>query len=178
MRKGGQMAEGINMMYRLFMVSVVAFIVFSAGSLSYNYYIDARDVEARIMARDVVECLAGDGVLNLDGIRKDDRDAIVGYCGFPPSDRFYVGVEVLDSSGSVIEKMKEGDSGMLWIGDLFGRVRDFSGNVIAGKVVKGLDDMVQYEPGYYFANYSVFVVNEGKREEGKIGVEVLVNYEK
>lgn len=167
--KRGQMAEGINMMYRLLMVSLVAFVVFGAGSYVYTYYIDVRDVEARILAREVVDCLVEDGVLDLRG------DGF-GSCDFVKDDRFYVGVEIVDVDGEDIVKFDEGDSGALWIRDLFGKVNRVTGSVVAGDAVGAVDSIVQYEPGYYEADYSVFVLDEDGMREGIMKVEVLVNY--
>jgi len=167
--KSGQMAEGIHMMYRLLMVTIVAFFVFGAGSYVYTYYIDVRDVEARILTREVVECLVDDGVLDLGG-------ELLGDCEFVESERLYVGVEVVDLEGKELAKFSEGDSGALWIRDLFGKVGALTGSVIAGDAVKGVDKIIQYESGYYEANYSVFVLDGSEKVKGKMMVEALVNY--
>ena len=170
--KSGQMAEGIHMMYRLLMVTIVAFFVFGAGSYVYTYYIDVRDVEARILTREVVECLVDDGVLDLGG-------ELLGDCEFVESERLYVGVEVRwqDAGGRMqVIEFSEGDSGALWIRDLFGKVGALTGSVIAGDAVKGVDKIIQYESGYYEANYSVFVLDGSEKVKGKMMVEALVNY--
>ena len=170
--KRGQMAEGIHMMYRLMMVSLVAFIVFSAGAFVYDYYIDVRDVEARILTREVVDCLVVDGVLDLGGELLDG-------CGFVKSERFYVGAEVRwqDAGGRMqVIEFSEGDKGALWIKDLFGKVGDATGSVMMGNAVKTVDNIIKYEPGYYEANYSVFVLDNNVLKEGVMKMEVLVNY--
>jgi len=160
------MAEGINMMYRLFMVTVIAFIVFGAGSFVYGYYIDVRDAEAHILARGVVDCLAGDGVLDL----RRDVDNMIQGCGIVDIDRAYVGVDVVDVRGREIASFSEGDSGSLWLKDLYGKV------VATGNALAGTEGLGEYEPGYYKANYSVVVLDSSGRFDGKMKLEVLVNY--
>jgi len=163
--KRGQMAEGINMMYRLFMVTVVAFVVFGAGSFVYSYYIDVRDVEARILIRSVVDCLIEDGILDLNG-------ELLEGCEVAKSERVYVGIEVVDEGGQEIADFDIGDSGALWIKDLFGEVVD-GGKAVLGHETNGV---AKYRPGYYESNYSVFVVDGENRQRGKMFMEVLVNY--
>ncbi|MFH0808275.1 MAG: hypothetical protein V1888_01530 [archaeon] len=168
LNKRGQMAEGIHMMYRLLMVSLVAFIVFGAGSFVYTYYIDVRDVEARILVREVVDCLVDDGVLDLSG-------ELLGGCDVVKSDRFYVGVDVF-RDGESIKKFSEGDSGALWIRDLFGKVSGMTGNAVFSDVSNAADSIAKYEPGYYEVNYSVVVLDGGNKFDGIMKMEVLVNY--
>ncbi|MCK4649774.1 hypothetical protein KAT36_00940 [Candidatus Pacearchaeota archaeon] len=167
--KKGQMAEGIHMIYRLMMVSLVAFVVFGAGSFVYTYYIDVRDVEARILAREVVECLVEDGVLDLRG----DVEGKIEDCGIASDERIYVGVEVVDGDGKNIAKFSEGDSGALWIRDLFGKAI-VTGNAVMGH--ENIEGIAMYKPGYYEGNYSVFVLDDDDKFEGVMMMEVLVNY--
>ena len=166
--KRGQMAEGIHMMYRLFMVTLVAFVVFGAGSFVYAYYIDVRDVEARILARETVECLAPKGILNLEEKISDTLKD----CKIADSERFYVEVNVFDEDGEKVTKGNIGDSGALWIKDLFGKTTTV-GNNLLGKHPNGL---VKYDPGYYIANYSVLILEDRKKYAGRMEMEVLVNY--
>ena len=166
--KGGQMAEGIYMMYRLLMVSLVAFIVFGASSFVYSYYIDVRDVEARILAREVVDCLIDDGVLDLSG-------KLLGGCNFVKNDKFYVGVEVF-RDGDSIKEFSEGDSGALWVRDLFGKAGGLTGNDVFNDAANSVESIAKYEPGYYNVDYSVVILKDGKELEGIMKLEVLVNY--
>jgi|APSaa5957512622_1039677.scaffolds.fasta_scaffold05571_5 hypothetical protein len=167
------MAEGIHMMYRLFMVSVVAFVVFGAGAFVYNYHIDVRDVEARILAREMVECLAPEGVLDARGVLGDSMEG----CELVDSERMYLGIEVFDLSEKSLGKGSVGDSGALWIADMFGKAGDATRNVALGNVAKDIDSFAQYEPGYYRVDYSVVVLTDAGRMNGKIDMEVLINYE-
>ncbi|MFH1521760.1 MAG: hypothetical protein ABIF18_02265 [archaeon] len=172
----GQMGEGIVTIYRLLMVTVVAFIVFSTASISYEHYIDVRDAEARILAREVSDCLSPDGVLNLDKIPEKDYENVLSYCGISQSERFYVGIEVVDSFEKSVAKMYQGDSGALWIKELFGKVA-VKGNEVFDGNEKNVEIIKKFNPGYYKFEYPVFVLKDNKKFEGKIEMEVLINNE-
>ncbi len=176
-RGGTGIGEGIQMLAKMLILSVIALGVFSLSALFYEYHIDVRDAEARILAREMTECLAGNGVLNLDGISNGDKDDIMVYCGFAESVMFYVGVVVLDNSDKRIEKLQQGESGALWVKDLFDKTHELTGAVIAGDAVSTLDKIVRYNPGYFVFEYPVFVINEGDKIKGKVKMEVLIKNE-
>ena len=173
MNKSGQMGEGILTIYRLLMVTVVAFVVFGVASISYSHYIDVRDAEARILAHEVSECLFPEGVLDLDEISEEEYGNILSYCGISQSERFYVEVNVFDSFDEEIVKMYQGDSGALWVKELF-----ITGNSILGWSAKNVEMMKKFSPGYFDElEYPVFVLKDGEKIEGKIKMKVLVNHE-
>lgn len=161
--KRGQMGEGIFFIYRLVLITLIAFVIFGISSVFYNHEIDVRDAEAVLMARTISNCLSPNGVLNLDGI--SNRGELFSYCGLSESDRYYVGVDILVGDEK-LERLYEGDSGSLWIKELFEGV-DVDELGVAGK----------YKPGYFSYEYPSFVLKDGKKFEGKINVEVLVNYD-
>ena len=175
-RKRAQMGEGILTIYRLLMVIVVAFVVFGVGSISYSHYIDVRDAEARILAHEISNCLSLNGVLNLDEISEKEHESIISYCGVSQSERFYVEVNVVDSSEKEIVKMYQGDSGALWVKELFGKVAVEGNNILDGNE-KNVEIIKKFNPGYYKFEYPVFVLKDGEKIEGKIKMEVLVNHE-
>ncbi len=150
--KKGVMGEGILMIYRLMLISFIALVVLGVAAVFYDYYVDVRDVEARIMAVNVVNCLSPNGMFianNFEGY----ENKILEYCGIYNSGRFYINVSV---SG---KKYKDGDSGLLWIREMYVNT--------AGESVK------KYEPGYFSEVYPVIV--DGQDE--KLNIEVLVNHE-
>ena len=163
MNKKGAMGEGVLMMYRLMLVAFIAFIILGVSSVFYAHYIDVRDAEARILVRGIVGCIAGDGVLDLDSF---GDEGILSQCGFDESEseRFFVRVVVSNSSGKVGE-LKQGDSGALWVRQIY-EDKDSLG--------EGLN---KYEPGYFEDEYSVYVLKDEVRSEGKIKVEALVSDE-
>lgn len=144
--------EMLIMIYRLVIVTLMAFIIIGTSAVVYDFYIDVRDTEARIMAKHVLDCVAPGGKVDLTKIPKDSEDSILDYCGFldEQAERFYVKVEVEGTT------LKQGDSGKAWIRDFFeGRG-------------EAKDEIAKYEPGYFSETYRS--VNGGK----KIKLEVLV----
>jgi len=155
--KNAAMGEGVFMIFRLVLVSVIAFTIFGISSIFYAYHIDVRDAEAVILTRQVSECLSPEGVLNLDVITEDSRKSILSYCGLS-KERFYVGVEVLNSSGNVVAEFSQGDSGSGWV----------------RKLTEGVG---QYDPGYRTFEYPVLIGQGVSEIEGKIKMEVVVSHE-
>ena len=164
MNNKGVMGEGILMMYRLALVAFIAFIILGVSSVFYVHYIDVRDAEAVIMTRNVVDCIAPKGLVNLSFFNDDIR--VFSYCGFgdDEAERFYVKVNVIDDGGDVIE-LSQGDSGAMWVKDIFENVE---------LVAEGIE---KYEPGYSDKVYDVIVSGDGDERRGKIKVEVLVQDE-
>jgi len=167
--KKGVLGEGVFMIYRLLAVAFIAFVILGVSAIYYAYYIDVRDAEARIMARDVVNCVSGSGVLDLDSLSEAEKINILSYCGFDEGEveRFFVRVFVNDSSGE-IGVLQQGDSGALWVKELF---EEFGKENLEG------EEIIKYEPGYFRESYSSYVLFGGDKVEGKINVEVLVNNE-
>ena len=163
-QKKGVLGEGILMMYRLALVTVIAFIVFGVSSVFYDHYIDVRDAEAVIMTRVVVDCVAPEGAVNLSLL--DEGVDVLSYCGFDDDEveRFYVRVNVSDDGGDVLE-MEQGDSGALWVLAIYDSV-----DLVA-------DGIVKYEPGYSDRVYDVIVFENDVESFGKVEVEVFVQDE-
>lgn len=176
MNRRGQAGEAIVMMYRLLIVTALAFVIFGVSSIFYDYDIDIRDAEARLLGREIFDCLAPAGVLNLDDIPEEDYGSIISYCGISSSDRFYVGVDVVGSSGEKIVSLYEGDSGALWIAELYGKAVLTGKAIVEGKDASG-EGIGKYKPGYVNSEYPVFVLKDGVKREGKVEMEVLVTYE-
>jgi len=151
------MGEGVFMIYRLILVCVIAFAIFGISSIFYAYEIEVRDSEAAILTRQVSECLAPEGVLNLDEVMADPEEGILSYCGLA-KERFYVGVEVLDDAGEVIAEFSQGDSGSDWV----------------RKITQGAG---KYDPGYVVFESSVLVGQGISEIKGRIKIEVVVSHE-
>ena len=141
--------------YRLFIVTIIAFFVLGVSAFAYDYYLDVRDIEARVLARGVVNCVAPEGVVNLQ--RFDGKEkSFLEICEMKNLDRFYVSVIVLDNSGKEIGKLEQGDSVLLWTEEIYKK----------GSQIKNIE---KYNPGYYLQEYSV--------KDRKIKVEVLISHE-
>jgi len=176
MNKSGQVGEGLLMMYRLLIVTAVAFVIFGVSSVFYDYDIDVRDAEARLLGREIIDCLAPAGVLNLDDIPEEEFGSIVSYCGFSSSERFYVGVDVMDSSGERVAGLYEGDSGALWISKFYGKAIITGKAIVAGTNING-EGIGKYNPGHIKIQYPVFVLKDGEKNKGEVKMEVLVTYD-
>lgn len=160
----------VEMVPRIFMIILVAVGVFGLYVLSYEYYIDVRDAEAIILAREVSDCLVGNGVFVLSDVVGSEYE-ILEYCGFEGDlERVYVDVRVLDSGGVEFLELKSGDSAALWVRDLFGKTDELSGGNVAGNV----DNAIRYNPGYFVMRHDVLYVKNGVRNEGEIEMEVLI----
>jgi len=164
MNNRGTMGEGILMIYRILLISFIAFVILGISSVFYAHYIDVRDVEARILARSIVECVSPEGILNLDIISEDDRKNILSYCGFDDSEvgRFYVELKV-ENSGEVT-KLFQGDSGALWVLEIFE----------SDRLSEGLR---KYEPGYYDWSYPIYVLDNGNKFIANVSGQVLISNE-
>ncbi|MFH0711597.1 MAG: hypothetical protein V1889_00560 [archaeon] len=163
LNKKGVLGEGILMMYRLALVTLVAFIVLGVSSVFYAHYIDVRDAEAVLMTRNIVDCVAPLGVVDLDLFGEGAE--IFSYCGFSDYEveRFYAKVSV-SSDGRGVAEFSQGDSGALWVRRIFDE-----------KMASV--DILKYEPGYSSRIYDVIVLDDFVESYGKIEVEVLVNEE-
>ena len=141
--------------YRIVIVTIIAFFVLGVSAFAYDYYLDVRDIEARVLARDVVNCIAPGGIVDLSRF-KGSEDKFLEVCEIKNTERFYIGVGVLDSGGKEFGKLEQGDSGLLWIEEIYKQ----------GSQVKNIG---KYNPGYYLQEYSV--------KDRKIKVEVLISHE-
>ena len=165
--KKGIMGEGLLMIYRLILISFIALIILGLSAVFYDYYLDVRDAEARIMAREVVDCLAPAGVVDLAELDKKKIDGnLISVCGFKSGrwERFYINAKIV-VGGNVVREVEQGDSGVGWIYDLFQKG-------------KSTDKIAKYEPGYFSEpGFKVHVLDAGVRQDGSINLEVFVNHE-
>ncbi|MBU3923462.1 MAG: hypothetical protein KJ592_00940, partial [Nanoarchaeota archaeon] len=97
--KRGALGEWVVTLYRLLVVSFVAFIILGVSSVFYAHYIDVRDAEAVVMTRQVVDCVAPFGIVDMGVFSGDDKKGILSYCGFDDAEvgRFFVRVVVLEA---------------------------------------------------------------------------------
>jgi len=178
-KRGSGAGDIVEMIPVLVVVSIVAVVVFGFSTSHYDYDISIRDSEARLLGVLVEKCLVEEGVLNLDDVGEEIEEGVLFYCGVLGGERIYVGVEVeweTEDDGLQLMKFSEGDSGSLWIRDLFERVA-VTGNVASGLNNENVEKIAKYNPGYYDFEHPVLVVSEGDDFDGKLRVEVLVNYE-
>ena len=164
MNKKGAMDEGLMMIYRLALITIIAFVILGISSVSYDHYVDIRDAEARILAREIMDCISPDGVINVSSFSEDDMENILVYCGYDVDEieRFYV--EVIFNSENSDVKFSQGDSRDLWVLEIF-KTRDIEEN------------LKKYQPGYYDSYYLVYILENGNKIRDAVRVKVLVNHE-
>ncbi|NPE29613.1 hypothetical protein HNV12_16960 [Methanococcoides sp. SA1] len=168
-KRGGAGFDMVKMIPRILMIVLVALGIFGLFVISFEYYVDIRDAEARILAREVSVCLVEGGVLDLGKV-EGYEDRVLIYCGLGESNRFYVGVKVSVADEEVV-MLQSGDSGAIWVRDLFQKVDDRGVNV--GRAAENVDEIIKYDPGYFVLRHGV-LVDDGFGKEGEIEVEVLV----
>jgi len=168
--KRGALGGGVLMITRLLLVAFIAFVIFGIASVFYSHYIDVRSAESVIMGRNFVDCLAPEGIFDLDAYPEEEMDKMISYCGFSGDlDRIFARV-IFSESDEKLATVYQGDSGALWIREIY---KD-SG-------VKLGEGLGQYEPGYFnskeYGDYPVFVLKDSKRVDAKMNVEVLIEHE-
>ena len=155
---GETMGEGIITIYRVFLVSFVALVILGMSSVFYAHHIDVRDVEASIMARNIVNCLTEIGGIDISDISDID---LLEYCGYGSYDgEFYISASFRNSIDEEVLSLTSGDSGVLFAQQIYGNV-EFSS-----------EDFAIYRPGYYSYKYP-FIFKSG--EVGELNLEVSVN---
>jgi hypothetical protein len=164
MRKRGAIGEGIVTLYRLLVITFIAFVILGVSSVFYSHYIDVRDAEAVIMTRQVVDCIAPEGVVDLVSLGIAEGE-LLSYCGYSDleMERFFVRA-VVSVEGEKVGEFSQGDSGALWVLEMFD----------SGELEEGIR---KYKPGYSKRDFFVGVINEGLEKDGNLEVEVLVSDE-
>ncbi|MGK0209189.1 MAG: hypothetical protein ACI83O_000459 [Patescibacteria group bacterium] len=108
--KRGDLGEGVVMMYRLLLITFIAFIVLGISSFAYSYEVRVLDTEARIVGRNVISCILDK---DFSVVTDDMRFSLLDFCGFKGDLGSYaVRVTVVDSDEEFI--LQQGDFGIGW----------------------------------------------------------------
>lgn len=110
--KKGAVGDSIIMIYRLVLVTFIALIVLGISAIAYDYYIDVKKLEVGIMNRQVMDCLAPAGVLDLDRFPKEQENNIFEYCRINNTERFYSEAVIFDEQDNPVKTLTGGDSGL------------------------------------------------------------------
>jgi hypothetical protein len=162
MNKNAVMTENIVMIYRIFLMSLVALAVLSISSIFYDQYVNVRDTEAVLMSRTIMDCFVSEDFIDVSG---DDFD-FFDECGVRVSDkeRFFIKAKL--KIGGVEKELKQGDSGLMWIKTAFDEVEAMEGN----------DQIKKYYPGFYGSNFKA-MLRDGEIKEFDVKLEVLIKDE-
>lgn len=162
--KKGALGEHTLMIARLFLLTFVTFILLGISAMVYSYDINVRDVEARIMARALVNCFIEKGVFEGDGTDLEGEEIkynVLDYCGITGDlDRYYVKITIFDNMLKN-KVFQQGDGGAEWVRNIKGKYA-------------GADE---YLPGYFGWRDGVRLKDDDGIScfDGEIQVEVLVN---
>jgi len=160
--KNAVVGESIISVYRLFLIAVIAFVVLGVGAISSENYIDVRAIEADILVKQTINCLLPEGVLDLNKIQGNE-EKILDYCGFNGVERLFVFVTVYDEEGKLVKTLKQGDSSLPWVKEIF-KDKDKTENIL------------KYKPGDKKREFEV-VVDMGEKFVGKLNIEAIVGHE-
>ena len=161
--KKGAIEESVIMIYRLLLVTIIAFFILGVGAFVYDYYADIRDAEAILLARSVVSCFSPDGKISTQALPAEEKREkfLEEYCKMQGIERFYVNVEIDKKDGSEKIVFEEGRSNLAWTKGIF------MNKELTSKIRK-------YKPG--ILEPAVFpVLIDGK--EGELTIGVVVNPE-
>jgi len=164
-KKASGTSEMVVMIYRLLLVAVIAVIILGISSVFYYHYISVRTSEAILVDRQVVDCLAPEGIVDIS-LGKDGGFDLFSYCGINGGnlDRFFVNVSVRDSDGNEVWKTQQGDSGSVWVEKFFKTVE-----------AESLSAVKLSEPGSYsYMYYAVLAENGVIKGKGDLMMEVVV----
>jgi len=163
-KKGEALGSSILMMYRIFIIIVVSVVVLGLSSLVYPHHINTRDSEAMLLTREISDCVISESVVDVTALRLEQ--SVFEYCGFNDDEMesFFVSV-VVKADGVDDFRIDGGDSGLLWIKDVFSGSAD-------------TEAIERYKPGRFKDVYDVLVLDGSAQEKaGKLSVEVVVNAE-
>jgi hypothetical protein len=118
MNKKAAIGESLNMVIRIFIIAFIALIVFGTSAIVYKYYLDVTNAEAMIMQRDVILCLAPNGVFDWDNFNatvKNKETFLSDYCKLKNTERFFVNAEVIfynAANSEAIISFQQGDTSL------------------------------------------------------------------
>ncbi|MBT7102055.1 hypothetical protein HN935_00935 [archaeon] len=163
--KRGGLGEGVMMIVRVAVVALIAIVIFGIVAIFYSHDINVRDSGSAIVGKNIVDCLALDGVFEFGSYPNSELDKVLSYCGFSGNfDRIFARV-IFSGGGGELARLYQGDSGSLWVRELYE----------AGSV-KLSDDIKQYEPGYFKKSYPVVFDRGGAKIDADMSVEVLMQH--
>lgn len=164
-KKAESTGDAVFNMYRVLLVSFIALVILGVAGIVYSYNIDVRDSEAMIFARDIVNCVAPSGVLDLNVFNNYSKKDIFSVCGYGNSEkkRFFISISVYMSNMEV-SNLTAGDEPLAMVQKLYGSDSDTK-------------DIEEYRPGYYDKRFPANILKNGAEMYGEIKVEVVTRDE-
>ena len=151
------------MIYRIFLVAVIAIVIIGLSALFYEYYINVRGAEAKILAKQVVNCLAPNGEIKMMELGGSAESDLLGYCGMKNTERLFVRAHIRqENSPDDLNLLKSGDEGVQAIKNMY------------DKLGAAMNSQNKFEPGSYGKEFPVNIVMASGIVRGKLIVEVIV----
>ena len=151
--------EGILMIYRLIIISFIALIILGLAAVFYDYYLNVRDAEAIILTKHIVNCVAPEGVVDLERF-EGYENKLLDFCGIKNNDRFYANVKIF--MNNKVKELEQGDAGIGWAENIN---------------EKSKTKFKKYEIGNYNSYYPAVIKNNSELVNGNFSVNVLVGPE-
>jgi len=169
-KRGLAIGSATITLFRVLVVSIIAFIIFGLSAVFYTHHISVRSAEAQLMTRQLIDCVAPKGVLEISLFTEEVREDIFTYCNTggkgKDKERFYVLVKAKNSTGDTVLFVEVGDSGSVWAKDIYGGSR-----LDTSRIKK-------HVPGYFSTGpHPIRIFSSGSMTKGTIFVEVLINDE-
>lgn len=116
-KRGEAIGASVSMIYRIFLIIIIAFFILGVGAFTYSYYIDIRDAEAILFARSVARCISPDGKISLSDLPENNGKFLEEYCNIKGGERFYAKVILKYEGGEKI--LEEGNGNLAWTKGIF-----------------------------------------------------------
>ena len=108
--KRAQSGEAVLMIYRLFLLVIMATTIYLIASLYFDYTIDTKNIEAALMGDELFDCITPDYQLTQETLDKiDSTKKLFEYCGLNGTDLLYVKLNITDNSGKEILLLEENE---------------------------------------------------------------------
>ena len=155
--KKGAIDEGMLTIYRMVLVTIIAFFILGVSAFVYSYYLDVRDAEAVILAKKVITCLAPEGVVDLSALEpfEDTGNFLQEYCNLKGIERFYVNVKFSREVYGLKTRedifiLEQGEDNLGWLAEL-------------SKQDKSTKNIKKYVPGYLESSYTPIIFSDNKK---------------
>lgn len=191
LNKHSAIGDAVINIYRILLVILIAFVVLGVAAVFYNYSLDVRNVEAEILARNVINCMTSKEYFDLDGFMKQDKQ-ILDYCGIRNTERLYASVIIVTPEYStnpsyvpnpdyqpnkglqLMKTFEQGDSGILWVKEVLFRAELMQST---GSSSQDVDILKKYEPGFFSEFYPVIIMYSGKKIKAEVNINVVIGNE-
>lgn len=155
--------ESVMTIYRVLIVTFVAFVVLGISGIIYEYKINASDTDSMLFARAIVDCVIESGILDFDSFVAEED--LFSFCGFGnrEQERFFVTVLISEGPEKIYTK-KIGNEELEWVQNIFS----------SGLASENIE---AYAPGYFEGEFNLKILKDDEVFNGKVKIEVVTKSE-